>query len=169
MTALFAISDHHFGHENIIKYYPSRGSLNALEDAKKMILAHNETVGPEDLVVFVGDISASSQGRQWIGKIIPKLNGRKILIKGNHDHLSDAQYLAMGFERIEDVMVIGEFIFCHYPNHPEVITLAQERNLKIVAGHTHKEFPEDNYGDKVERINVNVDVIGPYPLLLGEI
>lgn len=165
---VFAISDHHFGHENICKYYPKSRAPNALEDAKRMILAHNATVNDDDLVVFVGDIAASCQGRQWIGKIVPKLKGRKILIKGNHDHLSDNAYLEMGFEKVEDIMILGEYIFCHYPNHPEVITLAKERNLKMVAGHTHREFPRDNYGDDVQRINANVEVNGPIPILLME-
>ena len=70
-------------------------NLSALEDAKAMILTHNGVVQDDDIVVFGGDIQASKQGREWIGKIIPKLKGRKILVRGNHDHFKNEEYIEM--------------------------------------------------------------------------
>lgn len=165
---IFAISDQHYGHENIIKYC-KRPVANALEDAKRMIEAHNSTVQEDDLVVFVGDIQASRKGREWIPKILKKLKGRKILVRGNHDHFSDQEYLKMGFERVDNILIIGEYLFCHYPNIPVAVDLCESRNLKYVAGHTHAPFPSHNWGDQVERINVQVDVVGPEPTFLFEL
>lgn len=166
MSKLFAISDHHFGHQNIIKYC-NRDDKTALEDAKSMILAHNSVVGKEDLVIFGGDVSASKQGRGWLPKIIPKLNGRKILIRGNHDHFKAEEYIQMGFESIHDVLVIGRYCFCHYPDILQVVDLCERNGYILCCGHTHKPFGE--YPDKLQRINLCVDVQGKIPLLLGDL
>lgn len=162
---VFAISDQHYGHENIIKYC-NRPYTNAAENAMAMIEAHNQTVGDDDLVIFVGDVSASAQGRRWIPKIIPKLKGRKILVRGNHDHLSEQQYIDAGFERVVEILKLNDFLFCHFPDHPEVCKMVKERNLTLVCGHTHKPF---NFNDEIPRINVAVDVCGIQPLLITEI
>lgn len=163
---IFAISDQHFGHQNIIKYC-NREHSTAVEDAKSMIIAHNETVTDEDLVIFCGDVSASAQGVKWLPKIIAKLKGRKILVRGNHDHQKSEKYIEMGFESVHDVLVIDKFCFCHYPDHPDVIRLCLEQNLTLCCGHTHKPFKD--YGDRVPRINLAVDVIGKKPILITEI
>lgn len=165
---LFAISDQHYGHENIIKYC-KRDTLNALEDAKRMLIAHNSVVKDDDLVIFVGDVACSAQGREWLPKILPKLKGRKILIRGNHDHLTNEEFINMGFERVEDILVLNDWVFCHYPDNPQASNIAELRGLKLVCGHTHKPFPSHNYGDRVERINVAVDVMGLEPMYLGNI
>ena len=169
---LFALSDHHFGHQNIIKYCDRKTheipnpNLSALEDAKAMILAHNEVVQDDDLVVFGGDIQASKQGREWIAKIIAKLKGRKILVRGNHDHFTNEEYIQMGFESVHDILTIDEFCFCHYPDVPLAVDICQKKNLTLCCGPTHKEFRD--YGDGVKRINLCVDVAGRTPILLKE-
>lgn len=169
---LFALSDHHFGHQNIIKYCGRKtheipnANLSALEDAKAMILAHNQVVQDDDLVVFGGDIQASNQGREWIAKIVAKLKGRKILVRGNHDHFTNEEYIKMGFESVHDILTIDEFCFCHYPDVPLVVDICQKKNLTLCCGHTHKEFSD--YGDQVKRINLCVDVAGRTPILLKE-
>lgn len=169
---LFALSDHHFGHQNIIKYCNrstdsiENRRLTALEDAKTMILAHNAVVQDNDLVVFGGDVQASNLGREWISKIIPKLKGRKILIRGNHDHFSDEKYIEMGFESVHDVLVLDEYCFCHYPDIPAVVDICLKQNLTLCCGHTHKPFKD--YNDGVNRINLCVDVAGRTPIFLKE-
>jgi len=80
----FIISDHHWGHDNIVKYEPYR-----LEMAKKlgfnnvekmMISRWNSVVGKNDLILHLGDFCFS-----YNKKTIDQLNGRKVLILGNHD------------------------------------------------------------------------------------
>lgn len=165
---VFAISDQHYGHENIIKYC-HRKAPNAFEDMKAMVLAHNETVKDGDLVIFVGDVACSQQGRDWLPKILKALKGRKILVRGNHDHFTNEEFKAMGFERVEDILVAGDYVFCHYPDNPKAVNIAMTKGLKLVCGHTHKPFPKHNYGDNVERVNVAVDVMGLKPMELFEV
>ena len=81
----FIIGDTHFNHENIyVKYEPIR-----LEQMKKdgftdhnewIIHNWNSVVGPEDLVIFMGDFAFKG-----IPDLKGRLNGKMIFILGNHD------------------------------------------------------------------------------------
>lgn len=89
-------SDHHFGHKHICQFEPLR-AIRATElgfsDHKQMLIEqHNQLVKPDDVVIFLGDFSFNSPS------IASKLNGRKILILGNHDHRGDQAYYSAGFE-----------------------------------------------------------------------
>ena len=53
---IFITSDHHFGHENIIKHC-SRPFRNADEMDATMVDRWNEVVGPDDDVYIAGDFS----------------------------------------------------------------------------------------------------------------
>lgn len=78
----FYISDSHFGHEAIIGHcsrpFPS---TSAMDDA--MIDAWNSVVCNQDLVYHLGDFSVPDI--QYADYIFSRLNGRKILVLGNHD------------------------------------------------------------------------------------
>jgi calcineurin-like phosphoesterase family protein len=74
-------SDHHFGHANIIKYC-NRPFADAEVMNAALEKAWNETVAPEDLVYYLGDFAMSAA---LVPSIVRRLNGRKILIAGNHD------------------------------------------------------------------------------------
>jgi calcineurin-like phosphoesterase family protein len=85
------ISDHHFGHKNIGEWEPNR-----VERAKELgfetfedmlIYNHNKTVAKTDICLFLGDFSFSSPSL-WVSK----LNGTKILIRGNHDSRGNQAY-----------------------------------------------------------------------------
>lgn len=75
-------SDHHFGHKNIIAYEDRPFSSIEEMDAY-MIERWNKTVAPDDTVYHLGDFALSS--RQHIIELIEQLNGRIVLILGNHD------------------------------------------------------------------------------------
>ena len=55
-----------------------------------MVERHNEVVQDNDIVLMIGDLSAALKGRQsMLKQILQLLKGRKILIRGNHDHEPD--------------------------------------------------------------------------------
>ena len=80
MTIWFT-SDHHFGHANIIKYcerpFNSVGHMNA-----SMIGSWNGVVASDDTVYYLGDFAMQPH---LVAEILPQLNGKKLLIAGNHD------------------------------------------------------------------------------------
>ena len=79
-------SDLHFGHANIMKYCAeSRSRFN--NDVEymnaRMIEEWNNLVAPEDVVYILGDVAFLPRDKAV--KIVERLNGKKILIEGNHD------------------------------------------------------------------------------------
>lgn len=77
----FFTSDLHFGHANVINYcdrpYATKEEMN--ED---LVRIWNARVRPQDTVEVVGDFSLSPR---YLEEIMPRLNGTKHLITGNHD------------------------------------------------------------------------------------
>lgn len=78
-------SDLHFGHSNIIRFCPeTRGKYSDVTDMRdKMIAEWNASVAPEDTTYILGDFAFCS-GKDAVA-ILQQLNGKKILIEGNHD------------------------------------------------------------------------------------
>jgi calcineurin-like phosphoesterase family protein len=77
----FFVSDLHFGHFNIIKYC-NRPYTDVFQMNEAIVDIWNKTVKPEDTVYIIGDFSLNAK---YVDIYIPKLNGNKILILGNHD------------------------------------------------------------------------------------
>lgn len=82
----FVTSDTHFLHSNIIKYC-SRPFNNVDEMDTALITIWNEIIAPEDIVFHLGDFAMGGNFKlEQILKILNSLNGKKILVRGNHDH-----------------------------------------------------------------------------------
>lgn len=79
---LWFTSDLHFEHANIIKYC-NRPFKDVDEMRKKIIENWNSVVGKDDTVFILGDIGFGPLGQ--IIENVKQLNGKKILIPGNHD------------------------------------------------------------------------------------
>jgi len=81
--ARFLISDHHFGHANIIEYcdrpFSSVGEMDTT-----LLNRHYETVDAGDLVVHLGDVamdmSTGEDTIEYFGQL-----GADLLVRGNHD------------------------------------------------------------------------------------
>lgn len=91
---IFFTSDLHIGHLNSIKFdnRPFQ-DLNQMHNA--LIKGFNSQVPKNGICYMLGDIGThSSELTKWF---LSQLNGTKVLIIGNHDKGSDANY-AMGFD-----------------------------------------------------------------------
>ena len=107
---LYVIPDTHLGHENIKKY------CNRPDNFEKIIEKNwNEIVKADDTVIHLGDISFKED---WV-KELGTWNGRKILIRGNHDKMPQEFYMECGFTAVLAEMVIDfnnvVMIFTHRP------------------------------------------------------
>lgn len=111
----FLIADLHFGHENIIKY-ESRPFADVEEMNKRLIEFWNSTVNKEDLVYVLGDFTLSRR-MNVIKNLTGLLNGRKVLIMGNHDTRKPKDYVEAGFEVAtkKPMMVEPGVILMHEP------------------------------------------------------
>lgn len=133
----FVISDHHFGHTNSWEKFkladgsPLRPFTSNDEMNQTMIDRHNAKVKEHDAVYFLGDVVINRKHLH----LVKQLNGRKILIRGNHDIFRDEDYREVGFEQIHGVRVfVDKFILSHIPLHPDCVTGRFRVN---VHGHLH--------------------------------
>ena len=84
MTKMFITSDLHFGHANIMKFNPNTRPFSSVEEMNEsMIKDYNSVVMPDDTVYILGDVAFMSPGNATT--LVNRLNGKKILIRGNHD------------------------------------------------------------------------------------
>ena len=133
----FVVSDHHLGHTNSWEKFkladgsPLRPFSSNEEMNETMIERHNAKVKAQDTVYFLGDVVINKKYLE----LVKRMNGRKILIRGNHDIFKDEDYRAVGFEQIHGVRVfVDKFILSHIPLHPDCVT---ERFRVNVHGHLH--------------------------------
>lgn len=168
MGNTFVISDPHFGHGNILKFTNSDGSrvrtFSSVEEMDEtMIQNWNNTVTPSDKVYCLGDVAINKKFISQVGR----LNGDKVLIKGNHDIFS-LEYYTEYFRDIRAYQVFpkDKMILSHIPIHTESL----ERFVCNIHGHLHCNKVKDKFGkDDIRYINVCVENINYTPISLDEI
>ena len=133
----FVISDTHFGHTNSWEKFkladgsPLRPFTSTEEMDETMIERWNAKVKQQDTVYHLGDVVINKKYLH----LVSRLNGRKILVRGNHDIFGDDDYYNVGFEQIHGVRVfVDKFILSHIPLHPDCVS---ERFRVNVHGHLH--------------------------------
>jgi calcineurin-like phosphoesterase family protein len=110
-----------------------------------MIERWNAKVKPTDTVYHLGDVVINQKSLH----LVSRLNGRKILVRGNHDIFKDKQYTDVGFEQIHGVRVfVDKFILSHIPLHPDCVT---ERFKVNVHGHLHANEIKMPWGVNADR------------------
>jgi calcineurin-like phosphoesterase family protein len=134
MPATFLVSDTHFGHAGVTKFLRNDGvtKLRPWDTPEEMdefmIAAWNERVRPKDKVYHLGDVVINRRHLATLGR----LNGDKVLIKGNHDIFKLEDYTPY-FRDIRGYHVMNGMILSHIPLH--------ESNLyrfgTNIHGHTH--------------------------------
>lgn len=132
MANTFFISDHHFGHRNIIDF-ESRPFASAEEMDETMIVRWNAVVGRDDTVFHLGDFSFWNMERTR--GIVSRLKGRKTLILGNHDRgRSRSWWLDAGFEEVSAYPIIYKdfFFLSHEPMY-----MNKHMPYVNVHGHIH--------------------------------
>lgn len=132
----FYISDLHFGHANVIKF-DNRPFENVEEMEEKMISNWNSVVSNGDTVYILGDFCWGTE-KEWI-EILKKLNGNKVLIKGNHDLKQISGKLRKCFTDIKDYKEIIDnnrrVIMSHYPIL--CYKRSYDNTVWMLHGHTH--------------------------------
>ena len=120
MPAVFLVSDTHFGHAGVCRFMRNDGvtKLRPWDTAEEMdefmVKAWNERVRPNDKVYHLGDVVIN---RKALG-IMRRLNGDKVLIRGNHDIFKDTDYREH-FRELRAYHVMNGMILSHIPIHSE--------------------------------------------------
>jgi calcineurin-like phosphoesterase family protein len=134
MPAVFLVSDTHFGHSGVCHFTRNDGvtKLRPWTDPdemdEEMVKRWNETVRPNDKVYHLGDVVINRKAL----KIMSRLNGDKVLIRGNHDIFRDDEYRQY-FRELRAYHVMNGMILSHIPIHTESLG----RFGTNIHGHLH--------------------------------
>lgn len=134
MPSVFLVSDTHFGHAGVCRFTRSDGCtpLRPWDDPSEMdeamVSAWNDRVRPNDKVYHLGDVVINRRALP----ILDRLNGDKVLIRGNHDIFKDDDYRKY-FRELRAYHVMNGMILSHIPLHPESLG----RFGVNIHGHTH--------------------------------
>lgn len=154
MSRIFASSDTHFGHQNIIRY-ANRPFADWRAMGESLIKRWNARVGETDTVYFLGDFAMGPGATtEYTVQVLNRLNGFKSIVLGNHDQPSkygDGLKAIIKQHDFDNVMVLDEqilntkidgkdFVMCHFP----ILEWEGKHHGAIhLHGHTHTEFPSD--------------------------
>ena len=163
---LYFTSDLHLGHKNIItlQYRP----FELIEEMDRVLIDNfNSVVKKNDTVFILGDICYRLK-LDKANEVISRLNGRKYLIKGNHD----LEYDPALFVDVRDYMTVSlngkYFTLMHYPmlSWPK-----KERGSIQLHGHIHArmDYNERNRAEGIKRYDVGVDANDFYPVSVDSI
>lgn len=164
MVDIFVTSDTHLHHANILTFLNADGSrlrpFSTVEEMDETIIERwNKVVKPQDHVYHLGDVAMS---KKWIS-LIGRCNGKKRLVRGNHD-IHDDKFYREFFEKMYGVRVFENqhLILSHIPLHPECL---KQRTWYNIHGHVHGN--PNTFGPNY--VNVCVEVTDYTPVALEDI
>ena len=134
MPAVFLVSDTHFGHAGVCRFVRNDGVTklrpwdNPEEMDEEMVKRWNERVRPNDKVYHLGDVVINRKALSTLYR----LNGDKVLIRGNHDIFRDDEY-RQHFRELRAYHVMNGMILSHIPIHSDSLG----RFGTNIHGHLH--------------------------------
>lgn len=163
--ARYLVSDHHFGHANIIEYcnrpYSSPGEMD-----NELLDNHYETVDPDDVLIHFGDVAMDMQTGQQTIDYFERLGG-DMLLRGNHDTgltPDEAPFPVLNACLLEHDGY--EFYCTHRPED-----IPDTWDGWAIHGHIHNnntdEYPFLN--SKRKRVNVGVELLNYRPVKLDHV
>jgi calcineurin-like phosphoesterase family protein len=170
MERIFFTADTHIGHKSILKYCDNRATDGnfSIEDTeahdKWLIDNWNKTVGKKDIIYILGDFSFLPS-ENLKKHILPKLNGQKYLILGNHDKSSQSltgyfkqitqmKELVFKQKRFDFLEEDFKLFLCHYP----MVTWNNKHYGSCqLHGHCHNRLTEYNNESTDLRLDIGID------------
>ena len=159
-------SDLHLGH-NAMLGMCGRPFETVEEMTETLIMNFNACVRKDDTVYILGDLSHRITLEE-ANRLIARLNGKKILCKGNHDKKYDPAL----FEEIHDFMELHvdgmNISLMHYP----MMEWPKSRHGSVhLHGHIHStgEYNLQQREDGILRYDVGVDANHYFPVSLKQV
>lgn len=158
----YYVSDMHFFHKNVTKEgnnFDNRPFNSLTEMHQYMKEKWNSKITNGDTVYILGDIAMRGTNEELIA-LVAQLKGRKVLIKGNHDDVSDMRYKNV-FEEIYDYKEITDYVdqdayklvLSHYPI---LMWNGQHRGTIHLYGHTHNTYENEFYQECLRKLNMEM-------------
>lgn len=142
---MFVTSDLHLGHKNILKFNSETRPYDSVEEMNEALVNNwNSVVGPDDTVFNLGDVAF--MGYKKLAPYLDRLNGRHILIYGNHDQVIkknlDEILRKRLIDEVHDYLEIKvnkqTICMCHYAMR---VWNKMHHGSLMLYGHSHGSLP----------------------------
>jgi len=164
---IYTSSDQHFNHWNINEYC-NRGFKDLKDMNETLIQNWNQTVKKEDIIILLGDLIFTKGESKAIVDILKRLNGRKMLVVGNHDRKSYSWYLSNGIDFLAERFIWRfnkkKILFIH---DPKSISYRDYRTCDVILhGHRHDKGQFVSKRKQCRIVNLSVEKTNYKPLNL---
>lgn len=136
--------------------YDNRPFATVEEMNEHILEKWNKKINNADTVYILGDISMRGKCDALIA-LVAQLRGKKVLIKGNHDDLTDYRYKQIFAEICDYKEITDNFdgkayklVLCHYPI---LMWNGQHRGTILLYGHTHNSIENTYFQQCINHIN----------------
>lgn len=161
----YHVGDYYMSREKKIRWVSESIKLDRLKEMNEMLVEnHNSVVKPSDIVFDLGDLFF---GLKALEKWVPKLNGRRYLILGNHDDVYRKKLWKSGqFEVVDYFYKLKLNKFKFLLSHRPFARWESNSHTFHLHGHCHGTYKPD-YG---KILDVGIDAQGEYrPWHLDEV
>lgn len=161
----YYISDLHLFYESQLdnggKNFDNRPYKTLDEMHSDILNRWNKKITNGDTVYILGDISKRGRNDALIA-LVSQFKGRKVLVKGNHDDVSDYRYQQL-FAEICDYKEVSDsisgknykLVLSHYPI---LMWNGQRRGNVLLYGHVHNTAEEQFFQECIEKMNERDDL-----------
>jgi calcineurin-like phosphoesterase family protein len=164
MSMVRFIADLHFGHEAIAL---KRGFSSVEEHDEYIIKQWNTVTHKKDLTYILGDVTCETPKHYHL---LDRLNGRKVVIMGNHDMRKHVRKLLEHVDNVAGLIKYKGIFLSHCPVHPREMEYRVSHNIH---GHIHaKKVKKKILGFKVvdkRYICVSCEQVGYTPKTLAQL
>jgi len=136
--------------------------FKSLDEMHEYILRRwNEKVNNGDTVYVLGDVAMRGKNDALIA-LVAQLKGKKVLIKGNHDDLTDYRYKQLFHEILDYKELSDSFegrtykvVLSHYPI---LMWNGQHSGTLLLYGHTHNSAEDMFFQTCLQSMNGNEEL-----------
>lgn len=140
------IADLHLGHTNMAKH---RGFESEFSHDEYIVDQWNSVVSKKDLTYILGDVTMESPKNYYR---LNSMNGRKVVVLGNHDRPQDVQELLKYVDKVAGMIKYKGIWLTHCPVHESEL---EYRVPKNIHGHIHeKEVMKEIYSNEVSSLHL---------------
>lgn len=159
-TLVYFIADTHFDDKNILIY--SRREFKDVKEMNKLIIKNwNYTIKEDDTVYLLGDVGNPEH--------LKALNGKIIIIKGNHDNEEKIKEVVPDIKFYDKPIIDGWMFLSHEP----IVFLSESVPYLNIHGHLHqfdyRLTDSMNWYDGNRYFNVSCEKINYTPIEMSKI
>ena len=154
------ITDTHFNHKLIVESGDRPSNHGAL-----LVGNCRGLISQQDTTYHLGDVMFNELST--LKSLLDAIPGRKILVRGNHDHKTNGWYERNGFHFVADYIALGNVILSHKP-----LESFPERVEYNIHGHQHNDAhrlaESAHFYDPTRHFKLALEDVGYKPVQMQE-